>query len=380
MLRAAGVLDPERILAVETGACPHTAIRDDITANLLAVEDLEADFAPLGPGAGRVGRRQPHRDVLARPRRRPGLRARRRRRRRRGPQGRSRHRPRRPARGQQDRPRALRRGRRRRRWPATASRPATAGRSSPSRGPTPPRSPSCGLGAGLLAGTAPASTTPPTPARWRRTSTPMPTRTETGLRVALRPSGCDLAAGLLTPRLLRREPAMAEVALVATGATLLGGDHIDVELSVGAGLTLRVRDTSATVAYHGRGHPGVRARATAGRPGCAAGVGRTAARARDRRRGRADPGRRGREGRRAAGARHARARPGRGERRDPAVPDERDVPEAARRWSSRSPSTRGATTSGCSARTGSSTARWRSAPAPRPPRARSSTSPNRVDW
>lgn len=46
-LRSAGVLPAERIRAVETGACPHTAIRDDVTANLLAVEDLEADFAPL---------------------------------------------------------------------------------------------------------------------------------------------------------------------------------------------------------------------------------------------------------------------------------------------------------------------------------------------
>jgi urease accessory protein len=46
-LRSAGVLEPERIRAVETGACPHTAIRDDITMNLLAVEDLERDFAPL---------------------------------------------------------------------------------------------------------------------------------------------------------------------------------------------------------------------------------------------------------------------------------------------------------------------------------------------
>ena len=46
-LRSAGVLDPDRIRAVETGACPHTAIRDDVTANLLAVEDLETDFAPL---------------------------------------------------------------------------------------------------------------------------------------------------------------------------------------------------------------------------------------------------------------------------------------------------------------------------------------------
>jgi urease accessory protein len=46
-LRSAGVLDADRIRAVETGACPHTAIRDDITANLLAVEELEEDFAPL---------------------------------------------------------------------------------------------------------------------------------------------------------------------------------------------------------------------------------------------------------------------------------------------------------------------------------------------
>jgi len=46
-LRSAGVLDPDRIRSVETGACPHTAIRDDITANLLMVEDLEADFDPL---------------------------------------------------------------------------------------------------------------------------------------------------------------------------------------------------------------------------------------------------------------------------------------------------------------------------------------------
>ena len=47
MIRAAGVLDPSRIVAVETGACPHTAIRDDITANLLAVEDLVAASGPL---------------------------------------------------------------------------------------------------------------------------------------------------------------------------------------------------------------------------------------------------------------------------------------------------------------------------------------------
>ncbi|MBN0047502.1 urease accessory protein UreG [Streptomyces actuosus] len=41
------VLPPERISAVETGACPHTAIRDDISANLEAVEDLEDEVGPL---------------------------------------------------------------------------------------------------------------------------------------------------------------------------------------------------------------------------------------------------------------------------------------------------------------------------------------------
>ena len=46
-LRRAGVLDPDRITGVQTGCCPHTAIRDDITGNLDAVEELEARFAPL---------------------------------------------------------------------------------------------------------------------------------------------------------------------------------------------------------------------------------------------------------------------------------------------------------------------------------------------
>ncbi|MFI8965865.1 urease accessory protein UreG [Streptomyces sp. NPDC053493] len=46
LLREA-VLPPERISAVETGACPHTAIRDDISANLEAVEDLEDTVGPL---------------------------------------------------------------------------------------------------------------------------------------------------------------------------------------------------------------------------------------------------------------------------------------------------------------------------------------------
>jgi urease accessory protein len=39
-------LPAERIRAVETGGCPHAAIREDISANLLALEDLHHRFAP----------------------------------------------------------------------------------------------------------------------------------------------------------------------------------------------------------------------------------------------------------------------------------------------------------------------------------------------
>ncbi|MCO7194352.1 urease accessory protein UreG [Pseudonocardia sp. McavD-2-B] len=46
-LRRNAVLPPERVEAVQTGCCPHTAIRDDITANLDAVELLEERFGDL---------------------------------------------------------------------------------------------------------------------------------------------------------------------------------------------------------------------------------------------------------------------------------------------------------------------------------------------
>ena len=39
-------LPAERIRAVETGGCPHAAIREDISANLLALEELHAKFTP----------------------------------------------------------------------------------------------------------------------------------------------------------------------------------------------------------------------------------------------------------------------------------------------------------------------------------------------
>lgn len=40
----AGTLDPLRVVGVETGCCPHTAVRDDPTLNLAAVADMEARF------------------------------------------------------------------------------------------------------------------------------------------------------------------------------------------------------------------------------------------------------------------------------------------------------------------------------------------------
>lgn len=39
-----GILDPDRILGVETGACPHTAVREDPTMNLAALEEMETRF------------------------------------------------------------------------------------------------------------------------------------------------------------------------------------------------------------------------------------------------------------------------------------------------------------------------------------------------
>ncbi|WP_083501820.1 urease accessory protein UreG [Sphaerimonospora mesophila] len=46
LLREA-VLPAERIRAVQTGCCPHTAIRDDISANLEAVDELVRTLPPL---------------------------------------------------------------------------------------------------------------------------------------------------------------------------------------------------------------------------------------------------------------------------------------------------------------------------------------------
>jgi urease accessory protein len=43
----AGILDEDRIVGVETGTCPHTAVREDPTANLAAIDALVASHPDI---------------------------------------------------------------------------------------------------------------------------------------------------------------------------------------------------------------------------------------------------------------------------------------------------------------------------------------------
>ena len=47
ILVEAGALPPERIMGVETGGCPHTAIREDASINLAAIADMRRRFPNL---------------------------------------------------------------------------------------------------------------------------------------------------------------------------------------------------------------------------------------------------------------------------------------------------------------------------------------------
>lgn len=92
-------------------------------------------------------------------------------------------------------------------------------------------------------------------ARAMRTATSPDVRTA---RVALTQAAggrcrIELSSGLLAPRVVSRYPRGAHVALVATTATLLGGDDVLLEVEVGAGLRLDLTDVAGTVAYNGRG-------------------------------------------------------------------------------------------------------------------------------
>lgn len=67
-----------------------------------------------------------------------------------------------------------------------------------------------------------------------------------------------MAAGagtVLVPRLIERTGDTAHLALVAGGAMLLGGDHLDVRIVVGTGCLLEITEVGGTVAYGG-GEPG----------------------------------------------------------------------------------------------------------------------------
>ena len=46
-LRRSGLIDPERVMAVEAGACPHTVIREDPTLNIETADLLEETFDSL---------------------------------------------------------------------------------------------------------------------------------------------------------------------------------------------------------------------------------------------------------------------------------------------------------------------------------------------
>ncbi|HUD28961.1 MAG TPA: urease accessory protein UreG [Novosphingobium sp.] len=46
-LTRSGALEPERIMGVETGGCPHTAIREDASINLVAVDEMARKFPGL---------------------------------------------------------------------------------------------------------------------------------------------------------------------------------------------------------------------------------------------------------------------------------------------------------------------------------------------
>jgi urease accessory protein len=47
-LKRSGLIAPDKVRAVETGACPHTAIREDPTLNIQAADDLATSFPNLG--------------------------------------------------------------------------------------------------------------------------------------------------------------------------------------------------------------------------------------------------------------------------------------------------------------------------------------------
>ncbi|HET7476276.1 MAG TPA: urease accessory protein UreD [Dermatophilaceae bacterium] len=88
-----------------------------------------------------------------------------------------------------------------------------------------------------------------------RTATETRSVTELAVRPGRDHPRLRVRSGQLAPRLLRAGPGFADVALVTTTATLLGGDDVELRVILGEGVRLELVDVAATVAYDGRGRP-----------------------------------------------------------------------------------------------------------------------------
>jgi urease accessory protein len=82
----------------------------------------------------------------------------------------------------------------------------------------------------------------------------MRTRITTELRDG-RPAAVALSGSALRPRLLAPRDGPLRVALVQAHAGLLAGDHLTIEVTVGAGTSLELVEPAATVAHDARGGP-----------------------------------------------------------------------------------------------------------------------------
>jgi urease accessory protein len=74
-----------------------------------------------------------------------------------------------------------------------------------------------------------------------------------GVEVGAGRAKLRLRGGNLAPRVISQNATGAKVALVATTALLLGGDHVDLELDVGPGAWLEIVETAGMVAYDSAG-------------------------------------------------------------------------------------------------------------------------------
>jgi urease accessory protein len=77
--------------------------------------------------------------------------------------------------------------------------------------------------------------------------------TRIGVRAAPGRAKLDLTQGPISPRVLQVTDSGARVGLVATVALLLGGDHLEIDISVGPGAWLEIVETAGTVAYDAGG-------------------------------------------------------------------------------------------------------------------------------